>query len=369
MKRGRTLPKYCTWAFDRHGKGRVRFRKAGFSTYLPAPDNADDFQKAYAAALAGARDWRDDIGIARTKPGTMNALAVAYYRSPEWHRLKPITQKNYRRLIEGLRASYGDHPVRDLRREHLRAIIGKRHETPQAANRLLSIFRILLAHAVDLGWIEHNPAAGLKGYQKKTAGYHSWSEQEIAAYEARHPVGTKARLALALLLYTAQRRADVVAMGWQHVQGGRICIRQSKTGTPLSIPIHPALAEALDAAGKGNMTFLTTEQGAAFTVAGFGNWFRDRAREAGLKGCSPHGLRKAAARRLAEAGCSADVIRSITGHQSLSEVSVYTRAADQVTLSQRAIDALTGPKSEQTLSNLDSELDKISRKLLKRKEK
>jgi integrase len=53
--------------------------------------------------------------------------------------------------------------------------------------------------------------------------------------------------------------------------------------------------------------------------------------------CVAHGLRKAAARRLAEAGCSANEIAAVTGHASLEEVTRYTKAADQKRLARSAI--------------------------------
>jgi integrase len=53
--------------------------------------------------------------------------------------------------------------------------------------------------------------------------------------------------------------------------------------------------------------------------------------------CSVHGLRKAACRRLAEAGCSASEIAAISGHSTLSEVGRYTKAADQARLARNAM--------------------------------
>lgn len=166
----------------------------------------------------------------------------------------------------------------------------------------------------------------------------AWDEPHIQAFEARHPVGTKARLALALLLYTAQRRGDVIRMGRQHIKGGLIAVTQSKTGSSLSIPIHPELASVIAATPTQHLTLLTTAYGAAFTPAGFGNWFRDRCAEAGLPtGYNAHGLRKAACRRLAEAGCSTLEIMAISGHRNLEEVETYVRSANQVRLGRQAM--------------------------------
>jgi integrase len=61
-----------------------------------------------------------------------------------------------------------------------------------------------------------DPARDIEYIKRKSAGFRTWSEDEIATFEAHHPVGSKTRLALALLLYTAQRRSDVVRMGRQH---------------------------------------------------------------------------------------------------------------------------------------------------------
>jgi integrase len=143
---------------------------------------------------------------------------------------------------------------------------------------------------------------------------------------------------------TAQRRSDVVAMGKQHVRNGIVQVRQQKTGTMVPIPIHPDLQAVLDATPTvGVKTFLVTAYGEPFTAAGFGGWFRERCDEAGLpQRCSAHGLRKAACRRLAEAGCSANVIASISGHTTLREVERYTKAADQARLARMGMAAITG---------------------------
>ena len=119
-------------------------------------------------------------------------------------------------------------------------------------------------------------------------------------------------LAMDLLLLTAQRRSDIIRMGWQHVRGVFLTITQQKTGTEVSIPVIGRFADVLASAKRENLTFLMTAYGAPFTEAGFTNWFRDMVKEAGLPlGLSPHGLRKAACVRLADAGRSATDIMSI----------------------------------------------------------
>ena len=203
-----------------------------------------------------------------------------------------------------------------------------------------------MQHCIAEGMCADDPTRGIRGAKIKSDGYRTWSEADIEAFEARHPVGSRARLALALLLYTAQRRSDVVRMGRQHVRDGALSVRQQKTGRSLEIPVHPALQAILEATPSNHLTFLTTQAGKPFSPAGFTNWFRDMCNEAGLpRGTSAHGLRKAACRRLAEAGCSANLIAAVSGHRSLREVQRYTEAVDQARMARSAMEKVTRTSS------------------------
>jgi integrase len=144
--------------------------------------------------------------------GSFNALALNYYRSPEFRSLKSSTQSVRRGVIERFRREHGDNPVKLLGRAHIKAIIGAKAETPEAANNLLKVLRLMLGFAVEIDMIPHNPAINIKRFKNRGEGFHTWTEEEIAQFEAVHSVGTKPGLALALLLYTAQRRGDVVRM-------------------------------------------------------------------------------------------------------------------------------------------------------------
>ena len=114
-------------------------------------------------------------------------------------------------------------------------------------------------------------------------------------------------------------------------------IRQKKTSMVAPIPILPELQAAIDALPNNHLTFLVTEYGKPLTAAGFGVWFRQICDEAGLpKQLSAHGLRKSAATRLAEAGCSVAQIAAWGGWRSLKEVQRYTESADRKRLAQSA---------------------------------
>jgi integrase len=339
------LPKGCCWNLDReNGKRRVLFRdrRSGFSVYLTGTPWSEDFMRQYAAALEGGKAKATTIvGSGRTVAGTINALIVSYYASTGFKDLKASTQGNRRNILERFRVSY-DLPVKGLTRAVLDKIMGDRSNTPMAANNLMKVLRYLLEHAVALGMIAINPTIGIRKYRSKSEGHHSWTEAEIAQYLARHPLDTRAGLALALLLYTGRRRGDVVGMGWKHVNGDMIAVKQEKTDTSLMIPLHPDLLKAMKAQPLSNLaSFLVTERGRSFTSAGFGNWFRDRCDEAELPHCSAHGLRDAAATRLANIGCTDEEIMAITGHRSRASLAVYTRGADQRRLARQAMAKLT----------------------------
>ena len=189
-----------------------------------------------------------------------------------------------------------------------------------------------------------NPTRDVKPIKVKSDGFHSWSEAEIPQFEARHAIGSKARLAFSLLLYTGQRRGDVIAMA-ANIFATATSMSGSKRPAPSSIFRSIPELDAIIATAPANMTFLVTEFGKPFTAAGFGNWFRDRCNEAGLRHCSAHGLRKAASRRLAEFGCTVHEVAAITGHASLREVQRYTKGADQKRLATSAVEKIRGRTS------------------------
>ena len=148
---------------------------------------------------------------------------------------------------------------------------------------------------------------------KNKDGFHAWTLEEVEQFEKTHALGTKARLAFALLLFTGQRRGDVVVMGLQHVKDGWIKVTQERTGKKIEIPILSELQRIIDASPTGDLTYLVTDYNKPFTSPGFGNKFRVWCDKAGLPQCSAHGLRKAAAAKLAELECTPHEIMAITG--------------------------------------------------------
>ena len=329
------LPKYVHGFLDRHGVPRFYYRRPGFAAVkLPGLPYSPEFMASYMSAIGGQSL---PVGAAKVMPGTMRAVALSYFAAPAFRGLRPSTQREYRAVIERFCKDHGEKRAALLQREHVVRMMAARAEKPGAANKLRKALRALMGHSIDIGLRADDPTRDVKAIRTRSGGYHSWTDEEIARFEDRHPVGTRARLALALLLYTGQRRGDVIRMGAQHIRGGAIHLTQEKTGAALAIPVHPALAAIIASSARDHLTFLVTRFGAPFGASAFSHWFRDRCNEAGLPHCSAHGLRKAAARVLAEAGCTAHEIGAITGHSSLAELVRYTKAADQRRLAEAAM--------------------------------
>lgn len=321
---------------DRHGKRRHYYRRPGFTRVcLPAP-GSEGFLAAYENA--GKRE-PGGVGQERTVPGSINALVVAYYSTGDYLGLRASTQRAHRNLLDRFRQEHGSKRVAKVEPKHLEGIFQGMAKTPAQAANLRKRLRTLFDLAARFGWRADNPVRATKPPRYRSAGFTPWSEADIAAYQEKWPTGSRERLALALLLYTGQRRSDVVTMGRQHIKAGRIHVCQVKTDARLAIKLHPALQAEIEAAPMG-MTLLLTQYGKPFSPAGFTSWFVDRAQAAGLRGRTPHGLRKAAGRRLAEAGCSAHEIMSVLGHTTLAEAERYTRSADQAKMADAAMGRL-----------------------------
>jgi integrase len=355
---GRQLPRYVqAWINRRHGSVWHYFRRPGFKRVrLPGLPYSPEFMAAYTEAMAGQAP--SPIVARPARPGTINALAISYLASTAFGSLAESTQAIHRNLIAGFCKEHGDYRLDTLQREHIVRMM-ERRTTTGAKNQLRKVLRAMMQHAVMIGMRSDDPTRDVKAAAVKAGGHHPWTEEEIAQFESCHPIGSRARLALALLLYTGQRRGDVIKMGRQHARDGWLQVQQEKTKAQLSIPVHEKLQEIIDASVIGRMTFLITKFGKGWNATAFSIWFGKQCKAAGLRKCSAHGLRHAAARRLAEAGCTAHEIAAITGHASLKEVQRYTKAADQKRLAAAAMAKVkTRTEQHSELSNQPQGLTK-----------
>ncbi len=354
---------------DRHGRLRWRVRRKGVSIELGPDYGTEDFVRRYAEAVARLNAPRE-AGKARVKPGTMRALAVERYKSPEFRACTAGTQHNAKLILEPFLKKHGHKLAADMRPQDVRKVLAEKADTPAAANNLRKQLRQLMNHAIAIGWRSDNPVLAVKPYKTKPGGYHTWAEHEIDLFYEAHAEGTLPHLAMTLMLWTGAAKVDAVALGWQNIKGDRIEYRRRKTagqgGDLISIRIMPALAAAISHCSPDALTFLETKDGRSRSPNGLGNLMRRWCDAAALPECSAHGLRKAIARRLAEAGSSAKEIASVTGHKTLAEVQRYTDAADREHLADQAFDKLSERTiPQQKVVNLSKNLGEPSAMLLK----
>ena len=339
MARKRKLDKYVSSFVDRHGKERFRFRRGRVSAYLPPP-GTEEYRAAYAEALTGV------ASLNRAKPGTIDDLASRFYQSLAFRRKGEEWQRTVRRVIEGFREKHGKYLVSDFRPKHIEGAVaerldqrteeGRRVGGTSAAKRLRDTLKTLFDFAVKQEMVERNPVDLSEDVAHKVRGFYAWTEEDIAQFRKHWPLGTKARLAMELMLWTGARRGDARLLS--PPTNGRIAFIAGKTGKVANVAVSPALKAAIEATKDiGTETLLVTTYGKPFTRNGFGNWFKDRCVEAGLPHCTAHGLRKALTRRGAERNVSQQGLKALGQWSGDREVKTYTDSADKQRLADEAI--------------------------------
>jgi integrase len=351
----RTFFPYLTRDRDRHGNERLYVRRSGRKIRMREAPGSEAFARTYAEALLTLEHEAPPTrNIAKCSPaGTLGWLATCYFASVEFRQLDRKSQATRRGIIEGClreprkpgsRDVMRDCPVTLLSPAHIKMLRDRKAKTPGAANNRRKYLSSMFGWAVEHGLLRLNPAREVRKVRYASAGFHTWTVEEVRQFEERHPVGTKARLALALLLYLGVRRGDVVTLGRQHVKDGwlRLVPRKSRYRT-LEVsqkPILPILASIIARSRTGALTFIETEYGRPFTANGFGGWFRARCDEAGLPHCSAHGLRKAGATLAAENGATDRQLMALYDWTSEKQANVYTAAANRKRLAAQAAQLL-----------------------------
>lgn len=323
---------------DRHGKIRYRFRKTGLPQYhFRNPPGTEGFREEYHRAL----NADPAAPLPRHAPFTYDALIASFYETPKWLAMAESSQRTYRGIIERFRAKNGSKDVRRVFAEQIDNLLAKRAaETDKAAAaaNLRKVLKRLHRHAIKLRWRTDNPVDASDTVETTGTGFHTWTEGEIAAFEKRWPLGTRQRLAMALLLYTALRRSDMIRLGRQHRQGDRFKLHHGKNDSDTDIPIIAPLAEALDAHESSHLTYLVTERGHPYSSGNsFYNWFHRACVQAGIPHCGPHGLRKAMSRRLAESRATTLQGRAVTGHKTDREFARYAEQANKADMADEAM--------------------------------
>ncbi len=328
---------------DRHGTRRYYVRVPGRKKVrIREQPFTNEFMQVYGEALEGhAR------GPAAIRSGSFRWLCVQFYASGRFKALDAeSTQAWMRRSLDSICEKHADKPVARMESRHVRKIRNEKQDYPAAANPRMKSLRALFGWAVEEELTPRDPTIGVKNLKYNEQGHHTWTAAEIAQYRQRHPVGTKARLALELIRYTTGRREDIPRLGPAAIyttmaiddEGNRFEQRRfrfiqgkNEDRKPMEVdfPVHPVLEQVLAATPLGRRTFLVTEWGKPYTKNGFGNAMRDWCNQANLPHCSAHGVRKSSTTEVANEGGTPHEIMGLSGHTSLKDVERYTRAADR----------------------------------------
>jgi integrase len=343
---------------DRHGTRRYYVRRGGKKVRVRQKLGTEGFAQAYVDARH-ALDHGEGHAILKGAPaGSFGWLAASYFVSTEFKALGAKSQVTRRLVIEGClreplkpasRDLMRNCPISALAAKHVKMLVDRRAGQPGAANNRRKYLSAMLGWAVQCGLVRSNVARDVRRVAYASDGFHTWTVDEVRQFETKHPIGSKARLAMALMLYLGVRRGDVVTLGRQHVKGDWVRMVPLKTRYRRQRisekPILPVLAGVIAGSPVGNMTFLVTAYGKPFTANGFGSWFRDRCNEAGLPHCTAHGLRKAGATIAAENGATDRMLMALYDWETANQATAYTRAADRKRLAGEAASMIATDQS------------------------
>lgn len=300
----------------------------------------------------GESGWDKAVGTSKRGKYAFESLGWVlgqYRQSPDYLNLRPSTKRTYEQAFDRLHA-YAHESISGLSRRHILKIRDDLSETPAAANAVLTAIGVVCRFALDRELIEIDPSQGIK--RLKLGEWRRWTDDELmqfyqSSYEAMRRV-------MILALFTGQRRSDLCRAVWTDIEAGGMKVVQQKTGAKLWVPLHPTLSQHLTEWRRdtSTVTILAHSDRKPWQPHNLSRAFANETNRLKMDGCTIHGLRKTAAAKLAEAGCTTRQIMAITGHASLSEVERYTREADQRQLASDAMERFIGPSFAVTIKSL-----------------
>jgi len=331
----RPRPPHLQRHVTRHGRvvWYIRFGH-GRRARIRAPFGTPEFDAEYQAALTGAAHPQAKGEAA----GSISWLIARYRETTAWSTLSLATRQRRECIFRQVVESAGAKPFARIDAATVIAGRDRRARAPNQARHFLDAIRGLFRWALSAKLVRHDPTAGIANPPRKSGeGFAPWTEEHVARYQARWPIGTRQRVWLDVLLYSGLRRGDAVRYGRQHIQGGIGRIKTEKSGGAVTavVPVLPVLADTLAAGPCGDLAFIIGSDSKPFTKGGFGNAFRVACRAAGVPG-SAHGVRKIAATTAANNGATAAQLRALFGWTDDKMPSLYTRAADRERLGREA---------------------------------
>ena len=262
------------------------------------------------------------------KGKTFTALIASYKRSDRFARLAPRTKSDYDKVMGFLQDQIGPLDPSRMQRKDIIRLQSENADAVRFANYCVQVIRILMEHAIDIGWREQNPAKGIRLIKADTEPRKPWPDDLIAKY--RQTATGRALLVFELCIGTGQRIGDVLKMKWGDIEGDGINVRQNKTGATLWIPFTPRLRTALDAAEKRSVFILTNLRATGpWSYRGASQAIRKVRVKIGAENYDIHALRHTTTSELAALGLGDEFIMAVTGHRSAASVRHYSEKARQ----------------------------------------
>ncbi len=321
----------------RHGRVVWYFRIGdGPRTRMKGEYGSPEFVTHWRSLIAG-----QETAVSTPSKFTLQWLVNKYEASAAFKALAPSTQRMRSNILKAVCETGGKMLVSQITRNTIASGRDRRAETPFAAINFMKVMGYLFEWAVDAGYARTNPVKDVKRPKAKVIGHTPWTYEDVAKFYEKHTLGSMARLAMDLLLFTGLRRSDVYRLGPQHIRDGVIEFRAKKNDEPLFIPVHPSLQKSIDACSISHMAFLTTPiQGRPFkSEASFGNWFAGVCAEAGVS-ARAHGLRKLLAQIVAESGGSNAELKALFGWTTDAMAAHYIKNANAKKLAQSGAEKL-----------------------------
>src|SRR5262249_11753251 len=347
MASGNDRPKYLTSFKDRHGKRGFYFRYRRKKFKLRGKPGDAAFHEDYAQYLLAVERGTlgRDENLAYLK-GSIGWVIERFITSDVgFGKLKPGSQRNYRRCLDMIKAEVGRFQIKDLTPNAVRAMRDgiKVKFASTTADMCVIVVSVLWKFAIEFCQqpLGHNPAHGVARVHTEKKSREPWPDHVVMKMlAANDPV---LRLALHLLLYTGQREGDVIRMKWDDIRecdddGREICVVQEKTGTKVWVPLHRDLKALLDQTPRTSDFILNSSWGKPYASSQtLYEKIKPALKRIGEGKYVPHGLRATAAVRLIEAGCSEDQAAAITGHRDLNVLRSYLRGTNQAKLARQAM--------------------------------
>ncbi|OSJ34883.1 tyrosine-type recombinase/integrase [Bradyrhizobium japonicum] len=342
--------KYVHRVPDRSGKTRHYFRIRRAEYAIQGEPGSAEYLKNYHALLAlhqprdrirgGSKASRRAL-FQNWRPGSVGSVIRKYLKSNQHAALGDRTRLAYRRALEVIREKIGNRILVRLDTDDVDfycAQIANEHG-PSTADLHRHLISTLWKFSKGLRECRRkgrsNPTASANKHYRVKSPHKPWPVSVQRAFlQAAHPT---LHLAFHLLLYTGQRRGDVVAMKWCDFDGNKIHIAQQKTAETISIHAHRRLREVLRATPRVSEHILTNRWGKPCTPGALTTAVKRRLKEIGAPRYTLHGLRKSAAVTLAELGCSELEIMAVLGHKTSKMALYYCREANKTRLNERAI--------------------------------